>query len=260
MVTRLVGGLTPEDGSDPRTFPAIFNDAVDDIEAVQSGLGVVESGLTSLGGTVVTQGSAIFVQGEAIAVLEGTAVALGSAVFDLESDLSNLELGDLADVTIGTAVADGNVLAYSTAVSGWVNAVAGGGKILQVVRATDTTQRTTSNTTYVDANISVSITPQSASSNILVIWQALVGPGNNNYINRRITDSSNVALSGAEVGQFGDGSSSAPSSTYPVIGFVAASDTSARTYKGRFHVVSAGTATLFNNLNAGQIYAIEIGA
>ena len=172
MVTRLVGGLTPEDGGDPRTFPAIFNDAVDDLEAVQSGLGVVESGLTSLGGTVVTQGSAIFVQGEAISVLEGTAVALGSAVFDLESDLSSLELGDLADVTIGTAVADGNVLAYSTAVSGWVDAAAaaGGGKILQVVSVTEAGASSASVTagSYAATGLSASITPSSTASKILV--------------------------------------------------------------------------------------------
>jgi hypothetical protein len=120
----------------------------------------------------VTQGSAIFVQGEAISVLEGTAVALGSAVFDLESDLSSLELGDLADVTIGTAVADGNVLAYSTAVSGWVDAAAaaGGGKILQVVSVTEAGASSASVTagSYAATGLSASITPSSTASKILV--------------------------------------------------------------------------------------------
>ena len=32
-VTRLTGGLTPADGGDPRTFPAIWNGTADDIEA-----------------------------------------------------------------------------------------------------------------------------------------------------------------------------------------------------------------------------------
>jgi hypothetical protein len=32
-VTRLTGGLTPGDGADPRTFPAIFNATADEIEA-----------------------------------------------------------------------------------------------------------------------------------------------------------------------------------------------------------------------------------
>ena len=123
MVTRLVGGLTPADGADPRTFPAIFNDAVDDIEAVQSGLGAVESTVTSLGGTVTTQGGIITANSTAIAELEstvssqaGTIASQGSAIAAIEA----WDLEDLNDVTI-TSVADGQVVAYSTAVSGWVN-------------------------------------------------------------------------------------------------------------------------------------------
>jgi hypothetical protein len=43
-ITRLSGGLTPADGSDPRTFPTIFNDAADFIEDIEAG---------SIGGTAV---------------------------------------------------------------------------------------------------------------------------------------------------------------------------------------------------------------
>jgi hypothetical protein len=43
-ITRLSGGLTPADGSDPRTFPTIFNDAADLIEDIAAG---------SIGGTAV---------------------------------------------------------------------------------------------------------------------------------------------------------------------------------------------------------------
>jgi hypothetical protein len=50
MVTRLIGGLTPGDGADPRTFPAIFNDAADDIEALQD-LNPVQFG-TAVGSAV----------------------------------------------------------------------------------------------------------------------------------------------------------------------------------------------------------------
>jgi hypothetical protein len=35
-VTRLSGGTTPADGSDPRTFPAIWNATADDIEALDA--------------------------------------------------------------------------------------------------------------------------------------------------------------------------------------------------------------------------------
>ena len=44
-ITRLSGGLTPADGSDPRTFPAIWNATADSVEATE--------------GTVASQGSAI---------------------------------------------------------------------------------------------------------------------------------------------------------------------------------------------------------
>jgi hypothetical protein len=203
--------LTPEDGGDPRTFPAIFNDAVDDLEAVQSGLGVVESGLTSLGGTVSvqaliteanstaiagldstvsSQGAAIVSQGSAITVLEGTAVALGSAVFDLESDLSDLELGDLADVTIGTAVADGNVLAYSTAVSGWVDAVAaGGGGLVEV-------KHVLKQDTFVSSSIS-------AGDNVAVTGLSITHAVANSANRLLITAYFGAAASGDNVAQVG---------------------------------------------------------
>jgi hypothetical protein len=64
-VTRLVGGLTPGDGSDPRTFPAIFNAAADVIDANES--------------AVASQ---------------------GSAIADLESDVEDLQDGLVG----GTAV------------------------------------------------------------------------------------------------------------------------------------------------------------
>jgi len=168
MVTRLVGGLTPADGGDPRTFPAIWNVTADEIEAVQSNLGAVESTVTALGGTVTVQAAITEANSTAIAGLDSLVTAQGSAISVIEA----WNLDDLNDVTIGTAVADGNVLAYSTAVSGWVNAVAsaGGGKILQVVNASATTTVTISTTsTFTATNLSASITPSSTDNKILVI-------------------------------------------------------------------------------------------
>ena len=46
------------------------------------------------------------------------------------------------------------------------------GKILQVVNTTSTTQRTTTSTSFVDSGLSVSITPSSASSKILIIFSS----------------------------------------------------------------------------------------
>lgn len=74
-----------------------------------------------------------------------------------------------AVLTVGT---NGHVLtADSTTATGikWA-AAAGGGKVLQVVSATNTTQVTiTSNTTYADTGITGTITPTASNSKILIL-------------------------------------------------------------------------------------------
>jgi len=64
-ITRLTGGLTPGDGSDPRTFPAIFNSAADVIEANES--------------SVASQGSAITVLESDVDSLQAGVVSLGTS-------------------------------------------------------------------------------------------------------------------------------------------------------------------------------------
>ena len=51
-IERLSGGLTPADGADPRTFPSIFNDAADEIEAVEGRVSTVEGDVSALDGRV----------------------------------------------------------------------------------------------------------------------------------------------------------------------------------------------------------------
>lgn len=62
----------------------------------------------------------------------------------------------------------GQILTVSGGVPVW-SSPAGGGKVLQVVTATSTTSVTNATTSYVDTNLSASITPSSASSKILVM-------------------------------------------------------------------------------------------
>jgi len=62
----------------------------------------------------------------------------------------------------------GQVLTVAGGVPTWA-APAGGGKVLQVVQAIYSTSTTIATTTYTDTGISLSITPSSASSKILVI-------------------------------------------------------------------------------------------
>ena len=134
----------------------------------------------------------------------------------------------------------------------------GGGKVLQIVRAMDATDRSTSSTSFVDASISVTITPQRSTSAILLIWNvaATNQAGTNIFIT--ITDSSNNSISGAEQPRLGSGE--ALNNQITAIAYATPGTTSATTFKGRFRV-DGGTSTLRNATdNTGQMYAIEVSA
>lgn len=51
-ITRLSGGLSPANGSDPRTFPTIWNETANDIEALETSLAAL--GLNDLTDVVIT--------------------------------------------------------------------------------------------------------------------------------------------------------------------------------------------------------------
>jgi len=54
MVTRLSGGLTPADGADPRTFPAIWNSTATEIETAQSDITTLQSDVTTAESDIAT--------------------------------------------------------------------------------------------------------------------------------------------------------------------------------------------------------------
>jgi hypothetical protein len=138
---------------------------------------------------------------------------------------------------------------------------AGGGKILQIVRATDSTDRTTTSTSHVDANISVTITPQKSDSALVIIWSAFYGAPNSGYIWTQITDASDNTLSGAQGGFLGSSNANGLQGTVTLVGYVSSAGSSAVTYKGRFRLFTGtGSAGVFNSLSTGQLYAIEVGA
>ena len=138
-----------------------------------------------------------------------------------------------------------------------------GGKILQIVRATDSTNRTTTSTSFVDASgMSVSITPQKSDSAIIVISIFRCGIGSaDDGVLAQLTDSSNNALSGAESMLFLVDAGQITHSTHTLIGYSTPSSVSQQTYKVRFCATpTAVTATIANATNTGQLYAIEVSA
>lgn len=137
------------------------------------------------------------------------------------------------------------------------------GKILQVVRATDTTNRTTTSTSYVDAGISVTITPKKSDSAILLIWNSDSSPTSSAAAQvqlHAITDNSNNFVS-AEV-EFGVAVTNTTAyGLISLIGYATPATTSAVSYKGRYKAGTGVTARIRNaTLGAGQLYAIEVSA
>ncbi len=139
------------------------------------------------------------------------------------------------------------------------------GKILQVVRATDSTLRQTTSTDVVDVTgMSVTITPQKSNSAIVVIGSVRVeirATGVNARGLVVLTDSSDNALSGAEKVFLGQDDSITNYHFVTMLGYSTPATTSATTYKMRFRAVSPGaTIEIQNDANTGQLYAIEVSA
>ena len=142
------------------------------------------------------------------------------------------------------------------------------GSILQVVRATDSTNQSTTSTSFVDAGISVAITPTSTSSKILLLYSALPYPysgasAGNSIMHTQITDSSDVAISGAEDTRVGASFGAENDYTIWLSSTISAYDSPAsvaeQTYKVRFRAdVSTGSARYRNADTTAQLFAIEV--
>jgi hypothetical protein len=146
-----------------------------------------------------------------------------------------------------------------------------GGKILQIVRATDSTDRTTTSTSFVDVTgMSVTITPQKSDSAVLLIAScvfnttrpATTAPAGD----LAITDASNNLISGAQRSRIlylDDAGNAGRTLIVPIIivGYSTPATLSATTYKMRFNAVNVGATVTVNNADqTGQMYAIEVSA
>jgi hypothetical protein len=161
----------------------------------------------------------------------------------------------------------GNVLTVSGGVPTW-SAPAGGGKVLQVVQDTLVTGFTTSSATYVDTGLTVTITPSSATSKIMVFvsgpnaYSSNSGSVVHNYSVAQVVRNSTTIMI-QPFGTYNYAASTNPSIYIPLsmMTLDSPATTSAITYKVQAKV---GSSSAFNidgsATDINSIIVMEIGA
>jgi hypothetical protein len=184
------------------------------------------------------------------------------------------------DAALGTAVVSPNALREGMVAylddtdevikydgTDWTS-VGGGAAVKQIVSASDSTDRTTTSATFVDVtNVTVTITPTSATSKIVVLCslsaysQRTDENSTDSYF--QLADGSDVALAGAEGLRVGSSNTLRVGSTFQIfapvtlVAIVEPATTSAVTYKARFRR-GATLAGILGGTNTSKIYAIEV--
>lgn len=225
-LTRLSGGNTPADGSDPRTFPAIWN------------------------------ASATAIEGAIATIPEGGASVTVSETAPVSPTEGDLWLNS-TEAKMYVYYDDGTSQQWVAAVGGTVPQQ---GKILQVVSTTKTTSFSTTSATFVDVtDLSVSITPSSTSNKILVIFDATVATSTTGNVARinLVRDSTPISQStGSGTGDqsYTGYTASTTSGTHAGINFLdSPSSTSALTYKIQAAALS-GATTFVGRYAANDLY------
>ena len=193
--------------------------------------------------------------------------AIQNAIVDAKGDLIAATANDTpARLAVGT---NGYVLTADSAEATGIKwaAPAGGGKVLQVVQATYATQTLSSSTSYVDTGLSVSITPTSSTSKVLVLISnsAYIANGSASAVNggfQLVRASTNIlTLDGVLQTNPTAGTGGAMSLMFTYGYLDSPATTSATTYKLQQKVANASgfIITSIGN-NVSTIMALEIGA
>lgn len=195
--------------------------------------------------------------------------AIQNAIIDAKGDLI---VGTAADTPARLAVGNTNgmVLTVDSAeASGmkWV-APAAGGKVLQVVQATNTTATTIASTSYTDTGLTASITPSSTSSKILIMTNQVVQysrSGNQLYLEGQLLRGATV-IQDKKVYNFIASSnltSFERQTQFTLLYLDSPSTTSSTTYKtqGRIQTTADGGTSTYQPSSAPSVMILmEIGA
>ena len=205
--------------------------------------------------------------GTGISVASGTGPIpiITNSSTDLITTAGDLLYGTAADTVarlgIGTA---SQVLAVNSGATApeWVTPAAGGGKVLQVVFGNTLTQATSTSATFADTGITASITPSSASSKVLAIFNVngIFKNTTDTYADIRfLRDATVLFTSGRNVA---NDSTDAETSSTSISILDTPATTSAITYKAQFNSAAGTTQTRvqFLNVTTSTVILMEIGA
>jgi len=169
-VTRLSGGLTPANGSDPRTFPTIWNNTADDIEAAEANIGTLQGDVSSLQTTAGT------LTNQSVRVYDDATARDAAITSPTEGMVVYLKDSDQLQKYVGTAWRSVTSTADMPA-----------GSIIQLKSTTKTDTFSLASSTFTDVTgLSVSITPSSTSSKIMCFISIALGTGNADYKHFRL--------------------------------------------------------------------------
>jgi hypothetical protein len=193
-------------------------------------------------------------------VFNNAGAAVAKSLIDAEGDLI---VGDAADAVQRLAIgSNGNVLTVDTTVDGKIKwAAPAGGKVLQVVSATYSTEANNSTSTYADTGLTASITPSATASKVLILVSSgSIYRSNANVLNRmsyrllrgatQIYETEVIYSPGVEL-----------KSSHSISYVDSPSTTSSTTYKTQFmNVANAASVGVQNNSTTATITLLEIGA
>jgi hypothetical protein len=223
----------------------------DDTALVKDGASAIRSLGTAIDSTVFTNAGA----------------AIAKTIVDAKGDII---AATAADTVSRLAVGANNTVltADSTTATGlkWAAPAGGGGKVLQVISATYSTEASSSSSTYADTGLTATITPTSATSKILVIFFQ------NGMYKSQADASTSIGLrllrdATAIIGKIDDYIAFTNTAVRNSVGSAGAtyldapSSTSALTYKTQFKSTAATASAIVQQDSAtSTITLLEIGA
>jgi hypothetical protein len=191
--------------------------------------------------------------GDTITIPSGATLANNGTVTGIPA--SAIDSGTIATARLGTGTASSSTFLRGDQ----TYAEAGGGKVLQVVSATDNTERTTTSTSFGlnSSTLTLNITPSSTDNKIYVIASFNQSTGGNDGVFTIFRDTTNLGSATYGLAYIlSEGGYWYGGQTISV--FETAPSTSALTYQVRFRSGSGNTITLNEGPALGNITALEI--